>query len=101
MEIEVYVKRQRELADQYEKDIRWLSLEYAQSHSSINIGDFVTDHIGTIKVEAFGLNNGYGGYSSSDMPSMIYKGTEYTKAGKPRKDGSKRSVYQTNLVKEK
>ena len=98
MDIEVYKKRQQELSYQYEKNKRWLSLEFAQSHSSINIGDFVTDHIGTIKVESFGLNTGYG---RSDLPSMVYKGTEYTKAGKPRKDGSIRSVYQTNLIEGK
>ena len=97
MEIKVYETRQQELYDQYEKDKRRLAQEFALSHNSVNKGDFVTDNIGTIKVESFGLNMGY---SNSHIPSMIYKGTEYTKAGKPRKDGSKRSVYQTNLIEE-
>lgn len=94
MNIKEYDKRQQELYDQYVKDKRWLAQEFALSHSSVKKGDFVTDHIGTVKVESFQLH-------SADVPSMIYIGTEYTKAGKPSKKDNKRAAYQCNLLKEK
>lgn len=90
MELEEYNNKKQELYDQYKKDGRRLALDFAISHSSVKKGDFVTDHIGTIKVESFGL-------FPDNTPSMIYKGIEYTKAGKPTKKGNKRSVYQINL----
>ncbi|GAG11249.1 unnamed protein product, partial [marine sediment metagenome] len=57
------------------------------------IGDFVTDHIGKVLVEKILTAGG-------DNPQCVYRGSEYTKAGKPRKDRSKRDVYQCNLYRE-
>jgi len=69
--------------------------EYALSNSHIKIGDMVTDHIGTICVESIGI------YNSTRLPSCIYKGTCYTKTGKPFKSKDKRQAYQCNLVRNK
>ena len=72
-----------------------LNKEYAESNNSVKIGDFVTDHIGTIKVEKMSIY-----FDSMYMsPSMVYNGTCYTKNGIPMKDKKSRSVYQNNLIK--
>lgn len=93
MELEEYKDLKQQLRDQCGKAERNLAYEYAQSHNSVKVGDFVTDHIGTIKVELMRLYFEYG----SGIPALVYIGAEYTKAGKPFKSESKRSVYQNNL----
>ena len=67
-----------------------ISKKYALSNNPIKIGDKVTDHIGTIKVEGIGV-------FMEPVPSCIYRGVCYTKAGKPVKSNEKRNVYQDNI----
>ena len=96
MELEEYRSLKQQLRDQCEKAERNLAFEYAQSNNSVKVGDFVTDHIGTVKVELMRLYFEYG----SGLPALVYSAPTYTKAGKPFKSESKRSVYQTNLIEE-
>jgi len=62
-----------------------------EKNNSVKIGDIITDHIGSIKVEKIFL------YRSELEPSFIYSGKRYTKFNKPFKSGEKTRIYQINL----
>ena len=66
-------------------------MKYALSHSTVKIGDMITDHLGSIIVESILLNN-------ANEPSCIYKGINLLKSGKVSKRQKKRYLYQVNLV---
>lgn len=55
-----------------------LRKQYAIEHNPVKVGDIVTDHYHTIRVERMSL---YGG----PIPYMKYCGTELTKKGVPKK----------------
>ena len=93
MDIETYRALEQGNHQAYQRARHDLNKKYAMSHNFISKGMTVTDHIGTIKVDIIGSTIG----SMSDMPQCVYGGPEYTKAGKPRKDGNRRRVYQNNI----
>lgn len=55
-----------------------LRKQYAIEHNPVKVGDIVTDHYHTIRVEEMNL---YG----RPIPFMRYQGTELTKQGVPKK----------------
>ena len=55
-----------------------LRKQYAIEHNPVKVGDIVTDHYHTIRVERMGVY----GYP---VPFMRYHGTELTKQGEPKK----------------
>ena len=55
-----------------------LRKQYAIEHNPVKVGDIVTDHYHTIRVEKMSL---YG----HPIPFMRYQGTELTKQGVPKK----------------
>ena len=55
-----------------------LRKQYAIEHNPVKVGDIVSDHHHTIRVEKMGIY----GYP---IPSMRYQGTELTKQGVPKK----------------
>lgn len=67
--------------------------EYALSNNPVNIGDIVTDHRCTIKVEKFIPFR-----SCGDLPICLYKGRRFTKKGVPTKREEIETVYQSNLM---
>ena len=69
-----------------------LMRRYAEDHSLVKLGDIVTDHIGSIRVDGWSL------YRDELCPSLVYSGMRYTKTGKPFKSREKTEVYQINLV---
>ena len=70
-----------------------LNKKYALENNDITPGEFVTDHRGTILVEEIRF-----AFDGRGFPCCRYFGAEYTKAMKPRKDGSKRAASQANLI---
>ena len=91
MKIEEFNSKKKALLEKHDEEMFKLKRDYALSNSTVKIGDMVTDHMGTIKVEKVIT-------WCRDIPSCVYKGKEYTKAGKPSKRGSTRNVYQINLI---
>ena len=55
-----------------------LRKQYAIERNPVKVGDIVTDHYHTIRVEKMGI---YG----RPVPYMVYHGTELTKQGIPKK----------------
>ena len=92
MDLETY--KSKMLVLEREHGIRKTSLmfDFAHSNSNVKVGDFFTDHIGTIKVEFIKLD------ANKEKPAFIFFGAEYTKKLKPFKSGSKRPAYQVNKV---
>jgi len=78
----------------YDRAVNKISTDFAFSNNTIKIGDFVTDHVGTVKVEKIGVYTGL-----SQNPKCTYFGTCYTKKGAPYKDDKKATVYQKNVLK--
>jgi hypothetical protein len=93
MDLKVYRDELTKLTRDYDNKLSILQRDYAFSNSSVKIGDIVADHIGSVKVAKILYTIVHNG----DYPTCVYRGVEFTKAGKPRKDKSIRDVYQTNL----
>jgi hypothetical protein len=96
MDFETYEKELKQLYIFYRRKKRELFERCALANNQVRVGDIVTDHVGSVMVEKI---QPCGQVSSgSTEPSCLYRGGEYTKKGKPFKSGSKRDVYQSNVV---
>lgn len=70
-------------------------IEYAKSNSTVKIGDIVTDHIGSIRVEKIGTHQD--GTFNTPSSQAMYTGVELKKDLTPTKKGTTRTVFQSNL----
>lgn len=70
-----------------------LRKQYAIEHNPVKVGDIVTDHYHTIRVEKISM---YG----HPVPYMKYTGIELTKQGEPKKRQPipPNPVFQCNIV---
>ncbi len=66
--------------------------EYALSNNPYKVGDIITDHYKTIKIEIIGV------YVSNGEPSCQYTGIQLNKDGKPSKTQKDNTIYQFNIV---
>jgi hypothetical protein len=90
---EEYKSKLNDINKDYELKLKSLDKDYAFSNNPFKIGDIVTDHIGSIKIEEI---KAY--LSRFPYPCCVYFGIEYTKKGKPNKRGNRRSIYQSNIL---
>ena len=88
-----YLFKKKEARRKYDNEVSEIAKEYVKTNTKADVGDFVTDHIGTVKVEI--ITAGYG--FTKDFPEGTYCGPCYTKAGKPFKSGERRSVCDGNI----
>ena len=95
MTLDEYRKAMVALKKDFDKATGDLQRTAALSNNPVEKGMLVTDHLGSILVNAIGIN--WADYSSR-LPTCIYSGVILTKQGAPRKDGKTRIVYQTNMV---
>lgn len=89
-------KKANILKNEYLTQIRELRKEYAIEHNPIKVGDIITDHYHTIKVEsmvAFVESH----YYNNDIPYIRYKGVELTKKGVPKKRQQDNIMAQPNI----
>lgn len=93
MTIEEYRQKRKELRERHWREEKELAKEYALANNPYSIGDLVTDHIGSIKIEKIQISEDISG------PCCVYYGLELKKDGTPTKRGEKRHVYQTNIDK--
>ena len=71
-----------------------LSKKYAISNKKHKIGDVVTDNIGSVLIDHWQFTRG----GKKWLPENIYSGYELKKDGSIRKDKSRRSVYEHNII---
>jgi hypothetical protein len=93
MTIEDYNIRKNNLKAEYQQKENSLTKEFIDSNNPYKIGDIVTDHIGSIKIESMSY------YISYSKPEATYTGLELKKDKTPTKKLSKRTVYQNNIIK--
>lgn len=89
-----YVKAEKALKEEFEEKRKQLAREFAFSNNPVKIGDIITDHCKTIRVEKllWGRNFGY------TFPCMFYYGTRLTKKGEPAKRNTDANgVAQTDI----
>ena len=66
------------LQREYNDKLIELRRQYAIEHNPVKVGDIVTDHYHTIRVEKMSI-------LGSPVPCMAYRGIELTKRGTPKK----------------
>lgn len=92
MEKEQLLATLKKLEETYENDRKKILKEYALSKNPFKQGDIITDHIGSVKFERIGF------YMRKDIAECTYTGAELKKDGTPKKNGSVRTVYQSNII---
>jgi len=93
MREDVYKANMKDINMRHEKALLNLDRDFAVSNSIVKIGDVVTDHIGSVKVESIKLYRCFG-----ELPRLSYYGIRLKKNGLPFVSGEKRSAYQMNLI---
>lgn len=78
----IFLKRKKELAKQY-----------AIANNKVEIGEIISDHIGSILVDKILFSE------TKPYPSCVYLGVVLNKNGTKSKRGERRNVYQSNLIK--
>lgn len=94
MNKEDYLKAMKVLEEECEIKKKHLARKFVCSNNPVKIGDIITDHYKTIRVEQFlcGRNFGY------TFPCMFYRGTRLNKKGEPMKrDADDNRVAQTDI----
>jgi hypothetical protein len=89
---EQYYEKLKAIELEYDAMKKTLYREYAFANNPYKVGDFVTDHIGTIKIEKIQA------YKAFDLPSCVYTGTQYKKDGTLSKKQNHTVVNQINIV---
>jgi len=72
-----------------------LRKRYVKETNRYKIGDIISDHYKTIKIECI---SGVSTQMGSIIPFAIYKGVVLKKDGKPAKNQSDNTIYATNIV---
>lgn len=94
MNKEEYLKAKKVLEEEFEEKKKQLAKEFAFSNNDVKIGDIITDHYKTIRVEKF-----LWGYDFvSHMPCMCYLGVRLTKKGEPvKREADDNRISQTHI----
>lgn len=90
---EQYEARLKMIREERENQEIKLAKEYAFGNNTIKVGDIVEDHCSSIEVEVIKFTR------SISLPCCVYEGKELTRKLVPRKDGARRTVYQSNIKK--
>lgn len=94
MDKKEYMDLLKKINDDCEAAKKKLAHDYAVYNNEVTKGQFVEDHIGTIKVESISFCMGTIG---NDFPQCIYSGPKVTKSGSPFKSGKHAEVCQENI----
>jgi hypothetical protein len=92
VEASEYKEKLNNLIEAQEEQLDQLHSEYALSNRKANIGDNITDHLGSVLVDKITVYMRFG-----SIPECVYRGVPYTKKGVLFKSGKRRAVYAPNL----
>jgi len=93
MTLEEYRKSVEEINQETDKKKLFIEREFAFSNSNVEVGDVVTDHVGSVKVENIKFTR-----HGLHVPYCVYYGVILNKTGKPNKKGETRAVHHINIV---
>ena len=85
---EEWKKKRAQIPKDDEKALHLLDLQFTAANNPYQIGDYVTDHFHTIKIEI--IKYGFRGWGK-EFPCCIYY-------GKGTKGGSSERIYQYNVI---
>ena len=95
MNKEEFLKAEKALKEEFEAKEKQLLKEFAYSNNDVKIGDIITDHYKTIRVEKLLWTRSFG----NPFPCMVYRGVRLNKKGEPSKrDKEDNAVYQKNIT---
>ena len=80
---EEYLKQTALAKRKHSLELYGIEKKYALSQTNVWPDDIISDNTKTIKAESFQISKMF-----TELPYCVWQGVEYTKAGKPRKDGS-------------
>lgn len=92
---ENYRKELAQIESEMEERKKNLMRIYAGENNPYKRGEIIKDNSGSIVIEKISVSM----YFGERLPVCQYYGPELKKDGTPRKDGSKRWVHQTNILK--
>lgn len=92
MGLEEYNHEKCLLYDEYQEKVFLLKLRFAEENNPCKVGDVVTDHQTTIRVEKWELASG-----SGNVPYLLYTGVVLTKSGSESKRQKSNYIYQSNI----
>lgn len=93
MELQEYNAKLDLLKNEFEQAKINLAIDFIKSNNPYNVGDVITDHVGTIKINYIKYSMG----SFGSPPCAVYYGIELNKDGSQNKRGNTRCIYQSNL----
>lgn len=90
---EEYKSKLEALKDKYHYEINSLKKSYAFSNNPVKVGDIITDHYHSIKVEKVMLSS----HSIGEYPSCFYIGVQIKKDGTPFSKQKDTEMWQHNV----
>ena len=94
MNIDEYIKAEKAIKEEFEGKRKQLAREFAFSNNPVKIGDIVTDHYKTIRVEKLLWGHNFG----TPFSCMFYRGTRLNKKGQiAKRDSYDNRVAQTDI----
>ena len=90
MNKEEYQEELENIINSHNDEIRSHKMKFAKANRKANIGDIISDHCCTIKVDKELVY-------LSEEPYMVYLGIALKKDLTPRKDGKRDSVHECNM----
>ena len=92
MNYEEYLKKGKELQNEFKGKELNLMKEYVTSNNPHKVGDKVTDHKGSILIKNIGFTWGY------NEPCATYTGLELNNDGSAKKKEIQRTTFQSNII---
>jgi hypothetical protein len=89
-----YKNELKKIEEDYRKEKTKLHIRYAKACNPYKVGDVISDHCDTIKIEKITFT-----MASSDFPCCLYSGPKLKKDGSSYKNNSYSRIHQTNIVK--
>lgn len=94
---EEYITQRNELLKKHESELKVIAKEFAFSNNPYKIGDIITDHVKSIKIQQ--IQWSFVSFSSDKLSECVYKGIQLLKNGKPSVKKTGTYIYQSNIVK--
>jgi hypothetical protein len=101
MNLDEFRKKAKEIRDEAEREVKKLGKDLAFNNASAKIGDIVTAKYGNkVSIIVDDIKFTMKSYlAREESPECVYFGYVLTKAGKPRKDGERGRIYESDLLK--
>ena len=96
MELNEYKKAKEDLKNEFNRKDKELDVEYAKLNQLYKKGDLIGNCVGKMHIDdiEYSINSMYG----NRTPEAVYFGYELTKKMKQRKDKSRLTIYQSDVI---